>query len=493
MLADDKGFLYPVPNTQRCTDCHLCERVCPILHDTKERTPSHAFAMMNKDEQVRLASSSGGVFSVMAEEVIDAGGVVYGASFDENWEIRHIVITKKEDLTLLRGSKYAQSSMGTIYREVRKRLQKGERVLFSGTPCQIAGLKHFLNKNYDCLTTVDVICHGVPNPRIWKEYIDEEITNRHGDQKTQSAKTSIEQLNFRNKTNGWKNYHFYARLIKNNFSSKEKEELSEHHRNNLYMKLFLDDYILRPSCYSCQFRKGRSGADFTLGDFWGIQDICQNMDDDKGTSLLLEYEKDTNSFPKLWQRCLFSETQVTKAINKNPAYHRDWVKNRFSSFFYFLHDSLSCSLKRSWEICDKLNHLISRLGHFLVFSKLKKKKIAVITFFQTEDNYGQLLQCYALQQALRQLGATPYVIRYGFHYKYIHWLRWQTYFTRHGLYSVIKALRSYYKKFIKAEYPKRGFVSFRKKYIYFSNRQYNSLEELQTRPPHADIYITGSD
>lgn len=361
MKADRKGFLYPVPSNQQCTECHLCEKACPILHGSEERKPSHAFAMMNKDEQVRLNSSSGGVFSVMAEETIENGGAVYGASFDEHWLVKHIVVTKKEDLQKLRGSKYVQSTMGAIYQEVREQLRKGIKVLFSGTPCQVAGLKCFLQKDYNGLTTVDFVCHGVPNPRIWEEYVNEVIRRLLG---AENTKSRIKQISFRNKANGWKCYRFKMMFAPQNTSKRVEELLSEYHRDNLFMKLFLDNYILRPSCHACQFRRGRSGADFTLADFWGIKELCQEMDDDKGTSLFLQYEKKTDTFPELWHQCLLSETSLATAIDKNPAYIRDWKKNRFSSFFYFLHDKLSYSLENSWKICNKINDLATSINRY---------------------------------------------------------------------------------------------------------------------------------
>ena len=173
MQEDKEGFLYPEVNLADCIDCGLCEIACPVLHPAKERIPVAVCAAKHYDDNIRLASSSGGVFTFIAEQVIDEGGVVFGARFNDQWEVIHDYVETKEKLSCFRGSKYVQSRIGDTYKQVLHFLQSGRKVLFTGTSCQIVGLKLFLRKEYDNLLTVDVICHGVPSPKVWKKYLNE--------------------------------------------------------------------------------------------------------------------------------------------------------------------------------------------------------------------------------------------------------------------------------------------------------------------------------
>lgn len=183
LKEDEQGFLYPRVDESKCIDCHLCEKVCPVLKPFEKQNPQEVFAIINPDEEIRLASSSGGVFTALAKQILHAGGIVFGAAFDDNWQVHHISVTKVEDLALLRSSKYVQSRIEKTYTVVEEYLKKGTQVLFSGTPCQIAGLKHYLRKEYDNLLSVDVVCHGVPSPLVWEKYLETLIRPKGGDGK----------------------------------------------------------------------------------------------------------------------------------------------------------------------------------------------------------------------------------------------------------------------------------------------------------------------
>lgn len=172
---DEEGFLYPIINEAACIDCGLCEKVCPVLHSGDAHKPLKVFAAKNNNEKIRVESSSGGVFTVLAELVIDEGGVVFGAKFGEHWDVIHDYTETKEGLAAFRGSKYVQSRIGDCFNKAKSFLVQGRKVLFSGTPCQISGLKRFLGKEYDSLLTVDFICHGVPSPKVWRMYLNETI------------------------------------------------------------------------------------------------------------------------------------------------------------------------------------------------------------------------------------------------------------------------------------------------------------------------------
>lgn len=281
MLADSEGFLYPKVDVTACVHCCKCERVCPELQSLQEHLPEDVWAATNPDEEVRLSSSSGGVFSAIAEKVLNDGGAVFGAAFADDWSVRHICIERTEDLHLLRGSKYVQSLVGDAFSQCHKLLREGREVLFSGTPCQIAGLRLFLHKDYPNLTTLDFVCHGVPSPKVWQSY----LIGVAGKKKT------FESISFRSKPDGWKNYCMKLTLhaeVSASCSSSVKNSIStEPFHRNAYMQSFLCNVNLRPSCYACPAKSGRSGSDITLGDFWGIQHIQPSLDDDKGLSLVI--------------------------------------------------------------------------------------------------------------------------------------------------------------------------------------------------------------
>jgi len=297
LIEDGEGFLYPHVDRNGCIGCGLCERVCPFINAGEAREPLRCYAAKNKDERVRMESSSGGVFTLLAESIIDEGGVVFGARFDDEWEVVHDFTETKAGLAAFRGSKYVQSRIGNTFRQAESFLKEDRKVLFSGTPCQIKGLKQYLRRDYDNLLAVDFICHGVPSPGVWRQYLDETFSKpdrREGRGKntvlsSPKAIPVITGISFRDKKLGWKKYSFVVRGKSAGQADKNSVLLSDMHQNNAFMKAFLSDLILRPSCYGCRAKGGRSGSDITIADFWGIQNIMPDFDDDKGVSLILCY------------------------------------------------------------------------------------------------------------------------------------------------------------------------------------------------------------
>jgi len=271
MKEDNEGFLYPQVEASTCIDCGLCEIVCPIINHGEQRQPIHAYAAKNKNEEIRLKSSSGGIFTLIAEQIINDDGVVFGACFDEYWNVVHGFTETVEGLEKFRGSKYVQSRIGDSYKEAEHFLKEGRYVLFSGTPCQIAGLKRFLRKEYENLLTVDIICHGVPSPKVWRKYLLEKM-----------GANLIKNISFRDKSLGWKNYSL-------KIHSACGEDVFETLHENIYLQGFLKNLYLRPSCYNCKFKCGQSGSDISLGDYWGVENISPLFFDDKGVSLVLVY------------------------------------------------------------------------------------------------------------------------------------------------------------------------------------------------------------
>lgn len=308
MLSDNEGFLYPTVEESDCIDCGLCEKVCHELHPFVERQPQKFYAAINKDEGIRLKSSSGGIFYLLAEIIISEGGVVFGARFDEQWQVKIDYAETMDGVKAFMGSKYVQARMATAYTDAKRFLTEGRKVLFSGTPCQIAGLHHFLRKPYDNLLTVDIICHGTPSPKVWDRYLDEVVT---------AGRKAIKDVQFRNKRNGWKSFNFTMEYNKD----EQTVSLCSHHQQNHFMRAFLRDMILRPSCYNCQAKSGRSHSDITIADFWGINTEIPEMDDDKGTGLIL-VNTDKGQVSLDWSKTNHIETTAEIALGHNPAYYR---------------------------------------------------------------------------------------------------------------------------------------------------------------------------
>ena len=273
MEPDADGFFHPVVDEKRCVGCGLCEKVCPILHPAApEHTPT-AWAAKSRDESSRLKSTSGGVFPELARNVLAQGGAVYGAAYDEAFRVVHICAENEVELDRLRGAKYAQSDLGGCFRDVKRRLEDGQQVLFSGTPCQVLGLKTCLRKEYDNLLTVDLVCHSVPSPLAWERYLAHICGGK-----------TITAVNLRSKDTGWSRYRYC-----NRFDYADGSHRAEGSGQSLYMKLFVGGYITRPSCTQCPAKGYARVSDLTLGDFWGIWDIRPELDDDKGISMVLAH------------------------------------------------------------------------------------------------------------------------------------------------------------------------------------------------------------
>ena len=317
LVEDFEGFLYPKVDTDICVDCGLCEKVCPVINQNDEREPQQAYAAININDQIRLISSSGGIFTLLAEDVINRGGVVFGVCWNKDWRLVFDYTEKIEDLSRFRGSKYLQAHIGDAYIRVEQFLKLGRQVLFTGTPCQIAALKRYLKKDYDNLLLVDVICHGTPSPGVFRTYLTEEISRvAVGEKNTVSSPSKsfvaernvlntmgwhIEDIQFRDKRLGWKKFSFTLRLTKALAVGEQNSvSLSYSLDENIFMRGFLRDFYLRPSCYSCPAKSGKSGSDITLGDFWGINELKPEVDDDKGVSaVIINSDKGVSWFDKL--------------------------------------------------------------------------------------------------------------------------------------------------------------------------------------------------
>lgn len=312
MSADKEGFLYPVVDFVKCIDCGLCEQVCPVLRPVKNETEPLVYAAVNNDESVRLQSSSGGIFTLLAESVLDREGVVFGACFDQNWNVVHDYTETKEGLAKFRGSKYVQSHVGNCFIQVKTFLDSGREVLFSGTPCQVAGLKNYLRKPYSNLFTVDLVCHGVPSPELWRRYLQEAVCRVYGIKKKNLINLDeyISDISFRAKDKGWKKFNIKI-IFRNG-----KVEMMPFFENS-YMNVFLSDLSLRPSCYACPTKLHHVQSDITLADFWGVNEIKPDIDDDKGCGLILiNCEEKLDFLYKM--NCQLLQQQLERVVEYNP-------------------------------------------------------------------------------------------------------------------------------------------------------------------------------
>ncbi len=341
LKEDEEGFVYPVVDKDVCIDCSLCEKVCPVLHQGEQKLPQAAYAVINPNEHIRISSSSGGIFTMLAENTLNNnGGAVFGASFDSYWNLRHEAVRSIGELGKLRGSKYVQSDIGNTYKQAEKHLKGGSNVLFSGTPCQIAGLRSFLKKDYTNLLTVDFICHGVPSPGVWKWYVGNKIAAfkaAHGGSTVLDSSLNVSSLlkdvRFRDKTDGWRKYRFVLTFAEASAEGKKSSVLSSLKDDDGYMVAFLNDISLRPSCYNCPFKSGKSCSDITIADFWGVSKFGIDMDDDKGTSLVLVNSKKGEHILNC-VRAKMSNLDIEAALRSNKSWSESAKKHELHDKFF---------------------------------------------------------------------------------------------------------------------------------------------------------------
>ncbi len=305
------GFLYPVVNLSNCIECAYCIKVCPIINKPECLCIPKGIACYNKDENVRKKSTSGAIFPLLAQYIIDKGGVVFGACYDENFDVYHDYAQTMDGAEKFKGSKYVQSDTGFSFRKVRDFLGEGRYVLFSGTPCQIGGLRSFLGEDYNNLLCVDLACHGVPSPKVWRKYLEFLISKAEGD---------LISVNQRNKEESWKRYS-----VALDFDNGKKYRKTIH--DDMMMKAFLSDIALRKSCYDCNFKDIERVADITLADCWGVEKIAPKFDDDKGTSLLIIHSnKGKMVFEEISEKIMFEEIDLEKACLFNPSLVKSSVR-----------------------------------------------------------------------------------------------------------------------------------------------------------------------
>lgn len=305
MKQDSEGFERPIVNEDQCVNCGICKKTCPINQNyCDDKRKPITYAIQNKSDEIRKKSSSGGVFYLTANWILNNGGVVFGAGYDQELSVIHKAVFKTDDLYELCGSKYVQSKIGDSFKNAKKYLNEGKLVLFTGTPCQIEGLYGYLGKEYCNLYTHDFICHGVPSPKMWTKY----LLYRRG--ATGSDPICAE---FRNKTFGWRHYSLRIKF-------RNGENYIGKNIDDPYIRAFIMNMSLRQSCERCNFKRIHRNADITLADFWAVEEILPSWDDNEGTSLVMVHsEKGEYLLKQVLKETKSTEIDFDDGIKNNPS------------------------------------------------------------------------------------------------------------------------------------------------------------------------------
>lgn len=302
MKEDEEGFLYPIVDEEKCINCGLCKKTCPILNRKKEeKIEQKAYILNNKEKKIREKSTSGGAFTEIAKYVLNKNGIVYGAAFNNSFEVEHQKAIKEEELEKFRNSKYVQSNLKDTFKEIKEHLEEGKFICFSGTPCQIEGLKDYLKKDYENLVLVDVVCRAVPSPKLLRKYLDyiQEKSLNH---------EPIQSISFRDKSKYGYKYTQMKITSKNNTYENGIE-------TDPYLRAFFNGYSIRSSCLNCKFKKRYRVSDFTMWDCFNVEKFDKNMDDNGGTTrLLIHTEKGRKIFDEIKDNFIYKEINTDKII-----------------------------------------------------------------------------------------------------------------------------------------------------------------------------------
>ncbi|MGO5327411.1 polysaccharide pyruvyl transferase family protein [Oscillospiraceae bacterium LCP21S3_A1] len=344
MKRDCDGFMRPSVSLNSCINCGKCVQKCPVLQKKEVGSIKEVYAAFNRDETEVKKSTSGAIFPLLAEHILSKNGIVVGASFDDKLHVRHTIAASKKEMNDQRFAKYVQSEAHAVFYAIKSYLEEGRFVLFTGTPCQVAGLKSFLDKQYNTLFTVDCSCHGVPSPGLWEKWVAE-FEEMHG--------CKINKVNFRVQSGqNWNQYNVVYYTDKGKFSYAKDDDM--------YLKAFRQNLSLRPSCFDCHFKGWERGADLSVGDFWGIESVCPEMTHNSGTSMILVHTgRGQTLLDLVADRLAIKKIEINKAETVNDATWKSVVSspNRETFMTRLYNESVSASVKHCQ---NKKKHIIKR-------------------------------------------------------------------------------------------------------------------------------------
>ena len=375
MIENQEGFISPIIDIKKCTNCGMCSNVCPVLKIQKNQNFKQKYYIgFNKNITTRTTSSSGGIFTLLANWILKQNGFVCGAKFNENAQLFHILTNKKEDLQSLSGSKYLQSNINTTYKEIKQKLDEEFPILFCGTPCQVNGLLNFLQKKYDNLYTIDIACHGVPSQKSFNEYLEEKF------QKGQ--KYSL--INFRDKRNGYSISSFTIKDLNGN-------EIFCGDFGEPYLKGFSRNLFLRECCGSCKYTTIKRTGDITIADFWNVRTFYPTSDYEKGiSSFVVNNEKGQKLFDAIKNE-LQHLKKVKYEIIKQPCFERPLSTHKNRALYFSLKDT---------PFSEKISKC------------LNDKNVGIINFTDENGNYGALFVAYSMKKIIEKLGYNAYNINF---------------------------------------------------------------------------------
>lgn len=366
MSSDNEGFLYPIVDQSKCVNCDLCQKVCPVLTVEKEIPKEQkTWLVQNRDEKILQESTSGGAFSAFAVAILCSGGIVFGAAFDENMVVRHISVESVDELYKFRNSKYVQSAIGDSFTKVKEYLKNGRKVLFSGTPCQVEGLKKYLRKDYQNLYTVDVVCHACPSPLIWEKYKQYRFKD----------KTTIKSAKFRDKSDYGYDYSQIS-------LSDNKKRLHFGVESDPYLRAFFSNLSDRPSCYHCAFKKRYRVSDVTIWDCFDVYKLDKSFDDNRGVTRVLGHtEKADYLISQAINTCKVKQIDVEKALAGVKEMVLSVQENPLRTQFFIDAENLSADeLFKKWfpdtlkvKIERLVRHIFEKLGIYAPMKRLAKK------------------------------------------------------------------------------------------------------------------------
>ena len=319
MSGDSFGFYHPFIDHSKCIGCKKCESACPVIHKfhSLDQDSLQVYAGYSVRDDIRNSSSSGGIFTELSEYVLMNKGVVFGATYDKDFMVRHICVDHVNDLWKLRGAKYSQSKIGSTFCEVKSNLDLGKMVLFSGTPCQVAGLRSFLGRNYPTLICVDFVCHGVASPEVWHQYVQYRS-------RMDNDGVLPKFINLRDKESGWSHYKYSV-----HFCYSDDLEYKGINGQDIFTKLYSSNDIINMACSSCKFKGANRVSDITIGDFWGIWEISPEIDNRFGVSLVVcnnDFGRDI--LQRISSQLFLKKMTLEQAALHNSSYYESVKQSR---------------------------------------------------------------------------------------------------------------------------------------------------------------------